>query len=139
MLEDANTFDAGLSRRLAIKYGMTEHEFLKQSCERLAATRVHSALNFVRAMSRWWFFYKEEFPAPQYSIQNGRLIGQPGTASAFISDCLSTAGVIYPEQHLPEIHDNVCQSIQNALEYERDNPGYPDELDRKSRGATVHE
>ena len=139
IVEDADTFDADLSRRLAFKYGMTEHNFFRQSCKILAATRVDSTYHFVRAISRWWFFSREEFPAPQYSIQNGRLIGQPGTASAFISDCLSTAGVIYPEQHLPEIHDNVCQSIQNALEYERYNPGSPDELDRKSRGATVQE
>ena len=118
---------------------MTEHEFLKQSCERLAATRVHSALNFVRAMSRWWFFYKEEFPASQYSMQGGRLIGKPGTASAFISDCLSAAGVIYPEQRLPEIHDEVYEGIQHVLEHERYNPDSPDELDRKSRGATLQE
>ena len=139
IVEDADTFDADLSRRLAVKYGMTEHNFLRQSCKRLAATRVDSTFDFVRATSRWWFFYREEFPASQYSMQGGRLIGQPGTASAFISDCLSAAGVIYPEQCLPEIHDEVYDMNQNALEYERDNPGRPDELDRKSRGATVQE
>jgi hypothetical protein len=88
----------------------------------------------VRYLSRVWFYQNEKFPAPEYKMVGGILVGKTGSASAFVVDCLDAAGILYPKESIDQFHLNVHAGIQRALQAEIDYPSIEDQLDRKSRG-----